>query len=296
MSRRPLGHIVALAALWLVVSCLDVASPIKGITGISTVQLPTPSVVMNDSLRDTSGNVDSLRVVAYGPNGQIVKDATVRFFAIDSTGKLRVDSMSGLAFGGDSISPHAEVVARVTSASGGVIQSPLAPLPVVPKPDSAAKSGDTTFVFDPATADTVGSGVLSPALSVTVYGGTHDTVIPSYVVSYKIVHAPPPSKIGDKTVVIYDPSGNDSTIAITNASGVATRQLRVRLKSIDPSLLSKPDSVLVAVTVKYHGQPLPVSPTDTFHIPISANLLGKSQYVFPTSSRRVYSRRPDRHP
>jgi hypothetical protein len=227
--------------------------------------------VINDSLRDTSGVAQRLVVHAFGPDGEQIPDAdiTVRYFAIDTTNGLRVDSISGFAFG-DSLSPLAKVVARVTPASGkGVIQTLQVPLPVVPTPVAATKS-DTLidFPFDPTTLDTLGSGVLSPTLDVKVVGHTADTTIQSYVVSYKIVRMPTSKIAGEPTVRILDRTGNDSTIAITSASGVASRQLRVRLKAI-PDVLRLPpatDTVVVQVRVLFHGQPLPVTPSDSFKL------------------------------
>ena len=273
MSRRSFGPVAAVAAVWLAVACLDISSPVTGISAITSVLLPTPSVVVKDSLRDTSGVVQSLVVYAFAPNGDTVKDVTVRYFAIDSTQKLRVDSITGRVYG-DSLSPLAKVVARVTPADGkGVIQTLQVPLPVVPTPVSATKSDALIeFPFDPTTLDTLASGVLSPTLDVKVIGTTADTTIQSYVVSYKIVRMPAPKTAGEPTVRILDRTGNDSTIAVTSSSGIASRQLRVRLRAISQDLLlgTTTDTVVVQVRVLYHGQPLPVTPSDSFKLVLRA--------------------------
>lgn len=272
MSRRTRGPIAAIAAAWLIVACLDVSSPVTGISAITSVLLPTPSVVVNDSLRDTSGAVQRLVVYAFAPNGDTVRDVVVRFFAIDSTQKLHVDSITGDAYG-DSLSPLAKVVARVTPANGkGVIQTPQVPLPVVPTPISATKT-DTTldFPFDPGTLDSLGSTVISPSLDVKVVGAD-DTPVQSYVVAYEIVRMPVSNGTGEPTVRILDKTGNDSTIAITSSSGIASRQLRVRLTAIPDALRfgTTTDTVVVKVHVLYHGQPLPVTTSDTFTLVLRA--------------------------
>ena len=275
MSTRSLGAVAAAAAAWLVVACLDISSPVKGITAITSVLLPTPSVVMKDSLRDTLGKVQPLVVHAFGPNGEQIPDAdiTVRFFAIDSTQKLRVDSITGRAYG-DSLSPLAKVVARVAPADGkGVIQTLQVPLPVVPVPDSASKDESLiNFPFEPATLDTLGSGVLSPTLDVKVLGGSSDTTIQSYIVSYSIVRSPASKITGEPTVRILDRTGNDSTIAVTSSSGIASRQLRIRLSVIPDSLRFgiTTDTVVVRVRVLYHGNPLPIAPSDSFKLVLRA--------------------------
>src|SRR3954469_9552 len=261
-----------MAAAWLAVACLDISSPVTGISSITSVLLPTPSVVVNDSLRDTLGVVAPLVVYAFAPNGDTVRDVTVRFFVIDSTQKLHVDSITGFAWG-DSLSPLAKVVARVTPASGkGVIQTLQVPLPVVPTPVGATKSDALVeFPFNPTTLDTLGAGVLSPSLDVKVVGD-NDTPIQSYVVSYKIVRMPAPKVVGEPTVRILDRSGNDSTIAITSSSGTASRQLRVRLAAIPDVLRGPPatDTVVVQVRVLFQGNPLTVTPSDLFTLVLRA--------------------------
>lgn len=268
MSRRSLGAVAAVAAASLAVACLDISSPVTGISAITTVLLPTPSVVVNDSLRDTLGVAKPLVVYAFAPNGDTVRDVVVRYFAIDSTHKLHVDSTTGYAWG-DSLSPLAKVVARVTPANGkGTIQTLQVPLPVVPTPVSATKvDALIDFPFSSTTLDTLGSSLLSPTLDVKVVGDA-DTPIQNYIVSYQIVRMPTSKIAGQPTVRILDRTGNDSTIAITSSSGVASRQLRVRLTAI-PDVLRVPpatDTVVVRVRVLYHGQPLPVTPSDSFKL------------------------------
>lgn len=274
MRTGSLGAVSALAAAWLAVACLDISSPVTGITAITTVLLPTPSVVENDSLRDTSGTIQPLVVHAFGPNGEQLPDAdiTVRYFAIDSTQKLHVDSVTGYAWG-ESLSPFAKVVARVTPANGkGTIQTLQVPLPVVPTPVGATKA-DTLieFPFNPGTLDTLGSAVISPSLDVKVVGNA-DTTIQSYVVSYKIVRMPTSKIAGEPTVKILDRSGNDSTIAVTSSSGIASRQLRVRLAAIQDPLRfgTTTDTAVVQVRVLYQGKPLTVTPSDSFKLVLRA--------------------------
>src|SRR5690348_17857906 len=109
MSRRPLRIVVAAGVAWVVVACLDVSSPVFGISSISTILLPSPSVIVGDSLRDTAGKVQPVAVTVYGPNGDTITDATIQFVAVDSTNRLRVNTATGFAAGFDSASPLAKV-------------------------------------------------------------------------------------------------------------------------------------------------------------------------------------------
>jgi hypothetical protein len=275
MMRRPLAVLATVSALWLLVACLDVSSPVSGILAITPVLLPTPSVVVGDVSRDTTGAPAPLRVMAFGPHGDTLKDTDINvvFIAIDSTQQLTVDSLTGLAHGGSMPSSLARVVARVTPINGkGVIQTLSVPLPVVPKPDSATKDTDFTFTFDPGVTDTLSTALVSPAMNVTVKG-TADTTIQSYVVSYQIVRTPT-SKDGKPTVVIYDRSGNDSTVAVTGSGGIASRQLRVRVASVSDSLRLGlvAETVVVKVHVRYQDKFLPVTPLDSFVIVLRGKL------------------------
>ena len=274
--RRPAAIVAGALAAWVAAACLDISSPTGKILAITSVLLPTPSVVVGDDSRDTNGAVAPLRVIAFGANGDPIpsSDVVVRFFAVDSTQKLHVDSMTGIAHG-DSLSPLANVVARVTPVDGGgIIQTPLVPLPVVPKPASATRANDTTFLFSvvangTTVTDSFSTSLLSPPLSVTVHGNG-DTLVQSYVVSYQVVNAPK-STTNDSTVVLLDRSGNDSTVAITNSAGVASRQLRIRPNLVaDPNLLIglTTDTVVVRVRVRYRGKDLTITPNDSFIVTI----------------------------
>ncbi|HEY7233366.1 MAG TPA: hypothetical protein VH539_04410 [Gemmatimonadaceae bacterium] len=273
MRRRAAGNLVALIALWLAVACLDISSPVTGITAISAVITPSPSVVVNDTSRDTAGQVAPMRVLAFGPKGETLPPSSivVQFLANDSTMGLRVDGTTGLAFG-DSLSGAASVLATVLPAQGkGQLQTFLVPLPVVPIPDSGLKGPDTTFVFQP-TPDSLSSQLLSPPLTVTVQAGG-DTIVQKYVVEYQIVRSPPPRAGQAAPTVVLRGQGADSTVAVTNGVGQASLQLRVRPTAINTAaLLTTTDTVVVKVRVQYRGSSLPVFPVDSFIIPIRATV------------------------
>jgi hypothetical protein len=269
--RAPLRVLGAALGAWIVVACLDVSSPVTGISGISNLILPTPSVVEHDVSRDTGGDTAALKVYVFGPNGDTVRDAVVRFLAIDSTKQLHVDSMTGIVTA-DTFSPAARVVARVTPASGkGFIQTALIPLPIVRTPVSAAR--DTDFVFtanissSATPTDTLASGLISPGFGVIVRSGDSAGVAP-YVVSFKILNSP--GTTGEPLVKLAGASGRDSTIAVTDGSGHATIHLRLRPHATDSDLLlgKRTDTAIVRVYVQYRGTPLPITPPDSFVIPI----------------------------
>lgn len=279
MMRRPAAVVCAAGALWLVVACLDVASPVKGITAISPVLLPTPSVVVGDDMRDTAGTIRPLSVVVYGPHGDTVTDALVKFFAIDSTGGLIVDSLSGQVHG-HKISPTASVVARVTPASGsGSIQTLTVALPVVPVPDSATKDTNFTFVPSIGGSDTLGSVLISKPLTVTVDADTGVGVVvsvQSYPVLFTLTQPADSAQFNGPLVVLTNSAGRDTTVAVTNSSGQAQIYLRFRQTAVTPgqvgNLILHPDTVVVKVRVRYQNSFLNVTPADSFVIAVSATV------------------------
>jgi len=272
MIRRSARVLAAACAGWLVVACLDVASPVKGISAISPVLLPTPSVVVNDTMRDIAGNVTPLHVLVYGPNGDTLPhdQFKVSFVAIDTSGNLIVND-TGLAYAkDDSLSPTAQVVAQVTmSNGGGTIQALAVPLPVVPVP--AAANRDSGFTFQPpfSAADTLSSTLISPPLTVRVFSGT-STAVPSYPVIFTIVQQPNRFSYNGPLVVLTNSAGRDTTVGITGTSGQAQVFLRFRPSAATneqlSALFSKPDTVVVRAQVRYRKGQVAVTPSDSFVI------------------------------
>jgi hypothetical protein len=279
VRRRAAGSLAALVALWIAAACLDITSNVPSIASITPVILPSPSVVVGDSSRDTAGGVAPLRLLAFGPNGQPLSasDVIVKFFAADSTTVgLFVDSLTGMAFG-KALSGSAGVVAQVRQANGvgGFIQTNVVAFPVVPIPDSGTRSADTTFTFSGTVSatDTLNSGLLSPPLTVTVHGGL-DTLVQKYVVEFHIDSAPSPRAGASGPTVVLRGNGADSNVAVTNAAGQASLQLRVRPSAIpqDVQAGQKTDTVFVSVRVLYKGAPIVIKPSPVFTIPITGTI------------------------
>lgn len=276
MSRRAWRSPVALAAVlavWGAAACLDISSPVSGIASITPVILPSPSVVVDDSLRDSVGTVDSLRVYAFGPNGDTVRDVVVRFIAFDTAGGLSVDSVTGRAFG-KKLSTTGQVVARLTPANGkGVIQTLPVRLPIVPVPVSATRDSDITFTFVPR-ADTLSTDLFSHPISVTLHGG-RDTVVQSYLVRFEVVEFPESGAGSGKPVVLASASStHDSSVAVTGPGGQAAVRLRVRPSAIRSEVLlgQITDTVKVRVHIQYQGTELPVAPDAVFVIPVKGSI------------------------
>lgn len=262
---RPVVVIAAFAAAWLVVACLDVTSPISGIYSITRVLTATPSVVEHDSMRDTAGVVQPIRVYAFDASGDTVKDAIVRFYAIDTTNQLHVDTITGVVTG-DTVAPNAAIFARVRPARGkGSIDTPPDTIPIVPVPLSAVRDTNFLFTFNPLASDSNSTELISPPFGVTVKGSA-DRPISKYPVTFELVAIPAKdsSADGPTVVPISALSTNDTTVGISDPSGRAVIRLRVRNKAIShPVFAGATDSAVIRLLVRVRGVPIPVTPSDT---------------------------------
>jgi hypothetical protein len=253
---RPLARVAAsFAALWLVVSCLDISSPIDGISSISNIIAPSPSVILGDVSRDTLGDTAALRVYAFDAKGDTVKDVQITFIVLD-TG-LRIDP-SGIAHG-DALSPSARVVARVSTAGNTSVglQTAVDTLPVTIAPDTVyLTSTDTLFI---TATDSV---AFSKGVSVKVLGLDRTKPVNSYLVRYTIDTAPAAKSGATSAFLVGDdnkPSANDTT----KGTGDASRRVALRRAALADDAVwatAKPDSVIVRAHVQYKGTDVKGSP------------------------------------
>jgi hypothetical protein len=257
MTRRVVAAVIAIAAA--VASCRPIPAPANGVLSVSEVQLPSPGVVVGDTMRDTAGNVAPLRVYAFGVGGQAdtLQDAAVQFVLLDSGAHMA----PGGYLIGDSVRSAVRVVGSVAS-----LQTSPAPVNITLRPDSIGSALTTaipTVSFDPL--DSTAAANYSTALAANVV--SLDSVPPpgvqSVIVRWAITYQPAASVAGAVSAVLVDPSGNQSTIDTTDANGQATRRVRVR-----PQAPTTPDSVIVTVTAQYRGVQLRGSPVQ-FVVPIA---------------------------
>ncbi len=265
--RRAAGVLATMVALWAATSCLDITSIVPQIGAITPVILPSPSVVIGDVSRDTAGNPAPLQVVAFDTKGDTLREVIVRFYAVDSTGGLTVDSITGVAHG-VALSPSASVVASVRQANsvGGFVQTPTIAFPVVPVPGAAIRGPDTTLNYNVLATDSLSPQLLSPPLTVTVRAA--DTVVQKYVVSYQITQKPAAVTSTAGPTLVLRGNGADSTVAVTNAGGQASLQVQVRPSALPESLhtAGATFTAVVVARVQYKGNPLPMTPDSAFVI------------------------------
>jgi hypothetical protein len=261
-------RLAALAATALIVaawSCTKLPSDPGTPFSIAFRRAPSPSVVLGDVMRDSTGQPATLQAFAFNLRGDTIRDFPVTYFLVakdSQPGKLEdglITAFSDTAYIGDTL--------RVVAVAGGVQSTPLR-IVVTLKPDALLLPGTDTVRFFLPAADTL---PLSASMSVRLRHTpiapepARDTVVPAYEVRYRVVGSS--SGIADSSyVTIADGSRRFAPIDTTDANGGASRQLRVRrtkypypYDTITPGT-SAVDTVYVDATASYMGTAVAGSP------------------------------------
>ena len=241
---RPSMLAATLAAVSIVgaVACTDISGSSTSVLSIQFDTLPSPSVVLGDTLRDTTGAVVRPVVHAFNFKGAEIIPAPVYFLSPDSG--VTVDSATGVIVGDSLRSTSARIVATV-----GRLQA-IQRVDVTLSPDLLeAVNGRDSLQY--SLIDTTLN--LSHQLTVKLRHGVapNDNAVKSYIVSFAIVSQSNP-QLGE----LVNDGGKASVVDTTDASGIAGRAIRLH-----PLFLSSPvDSIVVNATAKYKGAKVGGSP------------------------------------
>jgi hypothetical protein len=240
-SRVLAGLSAALLSL-AVFACADVSGSSDSVLSIQFDSLAAPSVVVGDTLRDTTGAVILPIVHAFNFKGDEITPIPVRFQSPDSG--VVVDSITGSIFGDSLRSTPARIVATV-----GSLQA-IQRVDLTLRPDLIAPVHDRDSLSY-SLIDTTRN--VSAQLTVKLTHGIapDDSVVKSYIVSFAIVSQVNPS-LGE----LINDAGKPSLVDTTDVSGVAGRAIRLH-----PLFLAAPvDSIIVNATAKYRGVEVSGSP------------------------------------
>jgi hypothetical protein len=243
VARATLLVILGIAAL-APFACSDIVSSSASVLSIVFDSLSAPSVVVGDTLRDTTGAVVRPVVHVCNVKGEEVAQAPVYFLSPDSG--VTVDSATGIVTADSLRSTPARIVATV-----GTLQA-VQNVDVTLRPDllQAVNALDSLqySLFD----TTVN---VSPLLQVTLTHGVapNDSAVKSWIVSFAIVSQSDP-RLGE----LVNDAGLPSIVDTTDASGMAGRKIRVHPLFLSSS--SQVDSIVVNATTKYRGVQVSGSP------------------------------------
>lgn len=235
----------AFALCWLAaLACGDVSGSSTSVLSIQFDSLAAPSVVVGDTLRDTTGAVIVPTVRAFNFKGDEILPAPVRFGSPDSG--VRVDSLRGIVVADSLRSTPARIVATV-----GTLQA-IQRVDVTLRPDLiAAVNG-----FDSLSYSLFDSTLnVSRPLTIKLTHGAapNDSAVKSYIVSFAIVSQSNP-QLGE----LVNDAGKPSVVAATDASGMAGRA--IRLHPLFLTSATTVDSIIVNASAKYRGATVSGSP------------------------------------
>ncbi len=233
--------LTVIAGAILLAACTEIPSGANDILSFEFNPLPSPSVVVGDSLRDSLGVVRGITLKAFNFSGTEVSSPPVTFRAIDRG--IRVDSVTGVVRG-DSVRPAARIVATLRGLSGTV------QVAVTQKPDTVVGSNDR----DSLSYSMTDTANISNAIGVRVLTYTPaatDSSVGSYLVSFRII-SPPDTAFAR----LVNDVGARSSLDTTDATGRAGRKIKLDVTR----LVALTDSVIVQATVKYRGVDLRGSP------------------------------------
>jgi hypothetical protein len=236
------------AASASVAGCIDFSTSPDEISAIVFEDLPWPSIVAGDSLRDASGAVAQLGALLFDGSGDVVA-GPLEFLSQKPSVRI-VDGV--LVVADDTATGTATLLASTTG-----LQSITRTLDVVPAPDSIAADGaivplEWVVPDDPLenVSGAIGARVFSRA-------GEEPADVRSWVVSFKLEASDREILPGDTTqLFLVGENGRPSSIDTTDTQGRASRRLRLR---IAPGLVP-PDSAIITISASYKGTPLADSP------------------------------------
>ncbi len=243
------------------VACSDVSIAPSVPATLELAKLTAAAVGIGDTLRDANGVASPLQVIVRNQQGDVLPNAAVRFVYADANkdSAVFVDSITGYVVSLGPL-PVNRNTARIAARVGPNLQV-IRTVLVAIRPDSVDHTGSLTLdTLRTTLTDTAATANTSGALSVTVrhFEGTVGSLVSNWLVKYELLHPANPTNDSTASVFLVNDLHRVSNIDTTDASGIASRFVRVRASQFPAS--AAPDSAVVRVTVWYKGQPLHGAP------------------------------------
>jgi hypothetical protein len=224
---------------WLLASCLDVPAPEGGILSLSPVRLPSPGLVVGDTMRDSTGVAAPLQVVAYDAAGTPVQGAAISFVVIDT---MPAAHLSGPFLIGDTVG-----TVRVIGSTEALQTQPTS-LKVTLSPDTMV-AADSIVHRRKYTLGVIDSVDANIATTVQHRVGTVTSGVESVVVRYAIEQSP--TGINNAQTMFLVNGNVPSERDTSDATGRASRTARLRLLVKNTFAT---DTALIRATASYAGR------------------------------------------
>jgi hypothetical protein len=217
-----------------------VPAPEGGVMSVSPLVLPSPGLVLGDSLRDSLGLAAPLRVTAYDIDGNPVPGAEVTFVVLDTGAHIE----DGYLIGDDTIAT------RVAGAVAG-LQTAVQTVKVTLAPQFLEARDSVRHVLSVGVAEQERIAALNAHV---LNRQGQEKGIEAVIVRYEIVQAPPPSSptAGPTAELLPNTGSTSASRDTSDASGIVSRQLRLRLVAISAPM----DSAIINATASHRGQSL----------------------------------------
>ena len=252
VRRLAVACLVACAVV--AVACIDMSAP-GGAASISLLQLPSPSLVRGDTMRDSSGKVAPVTVTSYNAQGEPLP-IPYETFVLDTNFRAHF-TLTHLLLG-DKLG-NVTVVGQASGVQTLTVNVPVTVRPTTLLPGPKPSPDDTLRApLGSDSATSIGSKPLS-----TLVKGAGDTTVQGIIVHYRLTRTLPSSSSTVPSVVITDasPSPKPMSADTTNEQGVAgKRQVTVFTRLLTGPVLQQPDSVVVEATASYKGALLTGAP------------------------------------
>ena len=266
VRRSLIADCVVVVALGVLSACAEVGSGPDVPAAIEMTALPSPSVVIGDTLRNVDGVAMPIEAIVRNIEGNVIADAPVYYLYADypRDSALDVDSATGFVVALKATNP-AGAQARLAARVGSSLQV-LKSVIVTDRPDSTDRVGQPALtVFTTTLPDTGRTGAnanRSPELVAIVRhetSATTTTPVNGWPVRFEL-QSPLANASNDttKSVFLVDGTGRASVLDTTDNSGRAGRHVRIRADLFPAAGVI--DTVVVHAIVTYKGKALDGSP------------------------------------
>lgn len=251
MSAR--RRLVLVAAATAAIACTEVGTDPSVAVSIAFDSLPSPGIVLGDTLRDSAGVVAPLRAFAFNAGGDSIPGAAIEYFAKVGTDTLRVEAASGIVVADSAFALRNVSVVLFPQVNG--IPGPQRTLALTLRPDSIAPDGEADTLRYSTAADT-GQNVSAAVRAKVLHdsGGGATLPVRAWVVRFAVEFRGV-TQTDTTIVLLVNDQGTPSSIDTTDASGVAGRKVRLHAAPA-----SAADSVVVIARATYRGGALRGSP------------------------------------
>jgi len=236
---------VVAAVTMVAAACIDLTTDPNEIVAIEFADLPWPSIVAGDTLRDSTGAVAPLAARLFSGDGDLV-DGPVEFLTQQTF--VRVVGGNRL-IADDTATGKAGILASTTG-----VQSVVRQIEIVFAPDSMAADG-TIVPLEWVVPDDPRLNTSQP-LGVRVFTTT-GAGVRAWIVKFQLEAGGRVIPESDTTqIFLMGDTGRPSYADTTDLQGRVSRTVRLR---VVPGLVP-PDSALITMSAAYRGTPLTGSP------------------------------------